>query len=108
MPSLLSKTSWDVIDPGSLIPLVGFRTMTTEFGYLLRHYWIPDTRLQFQVTTEQSTPGQEPVISRQMIQRTMVRCDADCCVWREKILASDAGHEQLILPSNPVAPVTQK
>lgn len=80
---------WDRIDPDSLRPVVGRRTMTMEFGYLLRHYWIPASVLRFQETTLQRKRGSTVHTSAGIVEQEMVRCDADCCIWREKTVTTD-------------------
>lgn len=68
---------WNRIDPASLLPLVGVRRMSRQFGFLLRHYWLPATELTYLRTTG----GNEPVT----IVRRPARCDADVCCWRETV-----------------------
>lgn len=79
------RTDWDEIDSSRLLPLVGVRETTNEFGFLLRHYWMPSTELLFQVKTEQFLPNGSEYRSEHHIIQKMVHCDADRCVWRERI-----------------------
>ena len=65
------------IDPGILLPLVGVRRMPYRFGVLLRHYWLPATKLEY-IRTENDEQVQQVV-------RQMVSCDADACIWRESV-----------------------
>ncbi len=69
------------IDPATLLPLVGVRRMSRQFGYVLRHYWMPATELTFQRTT---CRGSEPPVSETIVRR-LARCDSDVCCWREMI-----------------------
>ncbi len=82
--ALQNSLDWDAIDPSSLLPLVGFRRTTDEFGFLLRHYWLPETELIYESTTEQRTPRLAPCVQTGRIAKRMLRCDADSCTWREK------------------------
>ena len=89
------QPDWDVIDPSALLELVGFRKTTTEFGYLLRHYWMPDTEIQFRVVTEQHAPNGDMQTAEQIIRQTPAKCDADRFFWREHVLKRH-GEENLI------------
>jgi hypothetical protein len=66
------------IDPTKLLPLIGVRRMSQQFGFLLRHYWMPATELTFERTT---CSGAEK--KSETIVRRLARCDSDVCCWRE-------------------------
>lgn len=73
----------DEIDLNRLLRLVGTRTTTDEFGFLLRPYWIPATELSYEQTTRQiSGRGTE---SNEFWTRVLrpVKIDAERFVWRE-------------------------
>jgi len=74
--------------PCSRFPLrlANYRRMRTDFGYLLRHYWMPNTTLTFKITKEQTFPQSPTMKSEAWVERKMLKCDADQCVWHEKIL----------------------
>ncbi len=69
------------IDPATLLPLIGVRRMSRQFGFLLRHYWLPATELTFERTTCRDS---EPMVSETIVRRP-ARCDADVCHWRETV-----------------------
>jgi len=71
------QSGWDAIDPSELLELVGFRKTTTEFGYLLRHYWMPDTEIRFRVVTKQHAPNGKLQTAEQIIRQIPAKCDAD-------------------------------
>lgn len=75
--------AWDRIDPAFLLPLVGVRRMSTAFGYLLRHYWVPATELRYRITTCQSDSTDRLRRETRTVVRKMVQCDADQCAWIE-------------------------
>ena len=77
--------AWDAIDPHALLPLVGVRRMSRDFGFLLRHYWLPATELTFERTTIRKNADSEPITAHEQIVRRMARCDADVCIWRETV-----------------------
>ena len=77
---IVLSPSWDTIDPGSLLELVGIRRMTREFGALLRHYWMPAAELIYERKTIPGDNG-EPILER--ITRRPCKCSADVCWWRE-------------------------
>lgn len=87
----------------TLLRLVPWRRMSTEFGYLLRHYWMPATQLTLRLVTEQSHPDKPPVESTRLFRRTMLQCDADQCVWRDDGITTDDSARRLIRFSRPSA-----
>ncbi len=90
------QTAWDALDPARLLPLAPWRKMSSGFGYLLRHYWIPATKLTLRRVTSQEHPDGTSRASETRFERTMLRCDADQCVWRDRLLETD-GHEGTLL-----------
>jgi hypothetical protein len=84
--SLITGESWDCFHLESLLPLKETYRENTEFGFLLRHYWLPATVLSFRqsalVTFPDGTAKQEEL----EIQRRMARCRSDHCLWRDKII----------------------
>ena len=74
--------------------MVGVRTMTTEFGYLFRHYWIPATNLRYETSTVQLFPDGHMSVNRRSITQRMTKCDANSCTWREKTTLLDEAHEE--------------
>ncbi len=70
------------IDTATLLPLVGVCRMSRQFGFLLRHYWMPATELTYRQTARQ-IGDTEPVATDRLIVRRMARCDSDVCSWRE-------------------------
>ena len=92
----MEQKKWDEIDPTSLLPLIRARSMTEEFGFLLRHYWIPASELVYESTIEQSIHGTKAVFLPQKITRTMLKCDTDVCLWREHVQEPPGQHEGLI------------
>lgn len=71
---------WDAIDPTKLLPLVGVRRMSRQFGFLLRHYWMPATELTFRRQTIQNGN----TVTEHIVQ-CLAKCDADTCWWRETV-----------------------
>ena len=86
-----SETSemWDAIDTETLLSLTNYRKTTTEFGYVFRHYWVPDTELAYQVTMSQSGPCQVGLPSERLIRMCPAQFDADHCLWREIVVRPD-------------------
>lgn len=90
-----SSPKWDDISPADLRPLGGKRSMTAKFGYLFRHYWISKNEIRYRTETRQIFSGGEEYCHSQTTSRTLARCDADVCVWREKNL-EESGDDELI------------
>jgi len=76
MIAVSRHTSWDAIHPDSLLNLAGVRRVTHEFGFLLRHYWMPGTELTYERVTEST---------RARIVRRPGKCNADAIWWRETV-----------------------
>lgn len=77
------KTDFMSIDPGALLPLVSFRRMSTDYGYLLRHYWMPSGELRYQIRRSERNRTDERHENILCIKKSM-KFDADLFVWREK------------------------
>lgn len=88
-PKQTTHRNWDVIEPESLLPLVGVRKTTDRFGVLLRHYWLPDTVLTYESTIRQQAPSGVITTKQLTMTRRQVSCDADSCCWRETIKGDD-------------------
>lgn len=78
--------AWDEISPNDLRPLGGKRPMTTEFGYLFRHYWTTGNEICYRTETHQVFSDGEECFHFQTTSRTLARCNADICLWRERML----------------------
>lgn len=99
-----SNSSWDAMDPTRLIQLTRWRKMSTGFGYLLRHYWMPATRLTWKRVTQQHLREDgETLTSEDSWKRTLLKCDADQCVWRDDFLETDRQNKHLVRFSLPHA-----
>jgi hypothetical protein len=83
--SLITDEPWDRYDLESLLPLKEMIRETTEFGFLLRHYWIPATVLTFRQSSRTTLPDGTVQQCELQIERTMARCRSNECTWREKI-----------------------
>lgn len=87
-------------DPARLLQLAPWRKMRTGFGYLLRHYWMPATRLTLKRVVKQDDPSGGTSQSERLFTRILLRCDADQCVSRDELLECN---EPLIQFSRPSA-----
>lgn len=89
MIARLSQTKdWGKIDPQALLELVGVRRMSSEFGFLFRHYWMPASTLTYRRSTsyrfdEKRTEAVEEIVKRPG------KCTADTFCWRETILLTE-------------------
>ena len=83
--SLLNGDAWDAYRLESLLPLKETYRETTQFGFLLRHYWIPATVLTFRQSSRLTLPDGRMDRRELNIERTMARCRSNECLWREKI-----------------------
>ncbi|NQT11641.1 MAG: hypothetical protein HQ582_02760 [Planctomycetes bacterium] len=83
--TLIADGPWDSYDLASLLPLKEVVRENTEFGFLLRHYWIPATVLTFRQSSR--TPLSDGTVQQceLEIERRMARCRSNECLWREKI-----------------------
>ncbi len=82
------KTNFMSIDPESLLPLVPFRRMSTDYGYLLRHYWMPSGELRYLLHRSERNGAAERHENGFRIKRSM-KFDADLFVWREKYVGDN-------------------
>lgn len=84
-PEIISKliSLGEEIDPDSLIRLRGVRTTSDEFGYLLRHYWIPATRLDYEYMYRQRDPQGIEYEEFASVRRTPLKIDAEKFIWTE-------------------------
>lgn len=89
MIDLASPIGWDAIDPNLLLPLLGVRRMSREFGWVMRPYWMPWTELTYRRSIHRTVAatGSDPAAScyETIVQRP-ARCDADTFWWRETVL----------------------
>ncbi len=83
--SLISDEAWDRYDVASLLPLKEVVQENGEFGFLLRHYWIPATELRFRQSSRTTAPGGNVAGEELWIDRRMVRCYSNECTWRETV-----------------------
>lgn len=83
--TLIAAGPWDSYDLASLLPLREVVRENTEFGFLLRHYWIPATVLAFRQSSRTSLPDGTVQQCELEIERKMARCRSNECLWREKI-----------------------
>jgi hypothetical protein len=83
--SLITGESWGGFHLESLLPLKEIFRETTEFGFLLRHYWIPATILTFRQSSQSTLPDGRVERCELEIERKMARCRSNECLWRETI-----------------------
>lgn len=82
---LLSDTAWDNYDLHSLLALREIGPTEREFGFLLRHYWIPATELDYRQAWRLTLPDGAVHHGGCDIHRAMARCRSNECLWRETI-----------------------
>lgn len=82
---LITDEPWDAYRLESLLPLKETYRENTEFGFLLRHYWMPATMLQFRQSSRTTLPNGTVEHSDLEIERKMARCRSNECLWRETI-----------------------
>jgi hypothetical protein len=82
---LITNEPWDCYHLESLLPLKETYRETTQFGFLLRHYWIPATILTFRQSQKTTFADGRTEQCDLEIERTMARCRSNECLWREKI-----------------------
>lgn len=83
--TLITDEPWDQYHLESLLPLKETYRESTEFGFLLRHYWIPATQLTFRQSSRMTLPDGRTDWVELEIERKMARCRSSECLWREKI-----------------------
>ncbi|NQT14291.1 MAG: hypothetical protein HQ582_16160, partial [Planctomycetes bacterium] len=81
--TLIADGPWDSYDLASLLPLKEVVKETAEFGFLLRHYWIPATELRFRRSGRLTRPDGTVESCETQIDRRMARCRSNECTWRE-------------------------
>jgi hypothetical protein len=81
---LITDKPWDCYHLESLLPLKETYRENTEFGFLLRHYWIPATALTFRQSSRTTFPDGRVEQCDSEIERKMARCRSNECLWREK------------------------
>ena len=75
--SLITEEPWDCYQLKSLLPLKKTHRENTEFGFLLRHYWVPATIPRFDVGSR-TTFADGKVDSVELeIERKMASCRSD-------------------------------
>jgi len=89
--SLITNDPWDCFRLESLLPLKETYRENTEFGFLLRHYWLPATILTFRRSSLVTFPDGTTRQVESEIERRMARCRSDHCLWRERITPLAAG-----------------
>lgn len=85
--TLITEEPWDSYHLESLLPLRETYRENTNFGFLLRHYWMPASILQFRRSSRLTLPGGGVDWAELEIERKIVRCCSSVCVWREKTCA---------------------
>ncbi len=83
--SLITDEPWDCYHLESVLPLKETYRENTEFGFLLRHYWIPATILTFRQSSRTTFADGRVEQCELEIERKMARCRSNECLWREKI-----------------------
>ena len=83
--SLITDEPWDGYHLESLLALKETYRENAEFGFLLRHYWIPATLLTFRQSSRTTRPDGRTDRQEVQIEREMARCRSNECLWREKI-----------------------
>lgn len=83
--TLLNGRSWDDYELDSLLPLKETYRENTEFGFLLRHYWIPATELRFRQSSLLTASDGSEARRELQIDRRMACCRSNECTWREQV-----------------------
>jgi hypothetical protein len=91
--SLITGASWDCYNLESLLPLKETHQETTKFGFLLRHYWLPETVLTFRKSLQTTFKNGRLELRDFEIERQLARCRSNECLWREKIYPVKASNE---------------
>lgn len=79
-------------DQAALLPLVGVRDMSAQFGFLLRPYWMPGSQLRYRSDCETKMPGIAATDASETVIRTPLLCDADRVLWRQTTV--EATHQE--------------
>ena len=85
LKTLITKRPWDDYDLESLLSLKEVDRERTDFGFLMRHYWMPATDLQFRHSFRMVLPDGAVKRVELQIDRRMARCRANECTWRETV-----------------------
>lgn len=83
--TLITDDRWDSYDLASLLPLEEVFQENAEFGYVLRHYWIPVADLQFRQSSRKVLPNGSESWEELLIDRRMARCRSTECTWYETV-----------------------
>jgi hypothetical protein len=83
--TLISDGPWDEYRPQSLLPLRDTYRENVDLGFVLRHYWVPATVLAFRQSCRVRLPDGREGWAELEIERTIARCRANECLWRERV-----------------------
>jgi hypothetical protein len=84
--SLINGESWDCFHLESLLALKELYPLNKEFGFILRHYWMPATVLTFRQSSQTTLFLDGRIKQCDLeIERKMARCRSNECLWRETI-----------------------
>ncbi len=95
---MITEEPWDCYHLESLLPLKETYRENTDFGFLLRHYWIPAAILQFRQSSRTTFPDGKVDWLESEIERKMARCRSNECLWREKVRSAAAPHGSVEVP----------
>jgi hypothetical protein len=84
-PWLLDGRAWDDICYEQLLALEDVTLEPSEFGFKLRHYWLPATSLLYETCSFTYFEGRLTRLAN-CLHRRMVRRRSYECVWREALL----------------------
>ena len=90
--SLITDEPWDCYHLGSLLPLKEIYRENTEFGFLIRHYWIPATILTYRQSSRTALSNVSVELCELEIERKMARCRSNECLWRKKVFQLSSGN----------------
>lgn len=76
---------WDKVDLDELLPVQGGVEVDHRFGYVLRHYWVPDAELTYRESAVVEASEESRIRVESQIKRNMVIVDTDQCTWRERV-----------------------
>ncbi len=88
--TLISDEEWDCFHLESLLAVKETYRETRDFGFLLRHYWMPATELRNRHSSRLTLP--DGTVDRQELvgERRMASCSANECLWRAKVFPAGA------------------
>jgi hypothetical protein len=87
---LIADDPWDGYHLDAILPLREQCPKEREFGFLLRHYWIPATQLQFRQSSRCTASDGTVAQCDAEIHRRMARCRSNECLWRETVFVISA------------------